>query len=233
MVRLRRFVFVVVTAGAAAVGLPDAVAAQTPGPDDVVLWTAGASSRDVHGDWVREADATAAGGVVLRNPDRGRAKVTTALASPANYFEMRFTAKRVHRVPPVGPHAGAEQFHQKRLDPRAVQRFGRLRRVSPLVRIGSTSSAEVVLQNGPSGRRAARLGLDRQRLGHARCSDLLCRRRRSRRADSAAGGRCGHRSDRAQSRRRSHIGARCPLVGHEDPAARVGRRAERVGRERR
>src|SRR5262249_30249151 len=60
----------------------------TPGPHDVVVHVATAAV--LHGDWEKVADAAAAGGSRLHNPDRGRAKVETALAAPADYFE--FTA---------------------------------------------------------------------------------------------------------------------------------------------
>ena len=45
------------------------------------------------GKWAITADATAAyGGQAMRHPDAGAAKLTTALASPANYFEVTFSA---------------------------------------------------------------------------------------------------------------------------------------------
>ena len=86
--------FVSVTTAAVLLALPSVAGAQTPGPDDVVLWTAAASPVDVRGDWVREADPTAAAGVVLSNPDRGRSRISPASALPTNYFEIRFSAKR-------------------------------------------------------------------------------------------------------------------------------------------
>ena len=39
-----------------------------------------------------EADATAAGGQRVRHPDAGAAKIATAAAQPANYFDMTFDA---------------------------------------------------------------------------------------------------------------------------------------------
>ena len=44
------------------------------------------------GAWRKESNATAAGQTVLRHPDAGAAKITTALASPSNYFEVSFNA---------------------------------------------------------------------------------------------------------------------------------------------
>ena len=39
------------------------------------------------------ADTTAAGGVAVRHPNAGAAKLAQALAQPANYFEQTFTAE--------------------------------------------------------------------------------------------------------------------------------------------
>ena len=58
----------------------------TPGAHDVVVHVADAAT--LHGDWEKVADSTAAGGSRLHNPDRGRPKVDTPLASPADYFEF-------------------------------------------------------------------------------------------------------------------------------------------------
>ena len=62
-------------------------------PPTIVLYTADAAAGSVFGKWKREADATAAGGARLRHPDASAAKRTTALAAPADYFEMTFTAE--------------------------------------------------------------------------------------------------------------------------------------------
>jgi hypothetical protein len=56
----------------------------------VVLYAAEAPVRV--GAWAVVADATAAGGKRISNPDVGAAKLTTALAAPANYFQMTFNA---------------------------------------------------------------------------------------------------------------------------------------------
>jgi endonuclease/exonuclease/phosphatase family metal-dependent hydrolase len=46
------------------------------------------------GKWVVSSDATApGGGKTMRHPDAGAAKITTAAASPANYFELTFSAQ--------------------------------------------------------------------------------------------------------------------------------------------
>ncbi len=45
------------------------------------------------GKWAVTSDSTASGGgMTMRHPDGGAAKLTTALASPANYFEVTFSA---------------------------------------------------------------------------------------------------------------------------------------------
>ncbi|HTM01862.1 MAG TPA: PKD domain-containing protein [Vicinamibacterales bacterium] len=61
----------------------------TTGPGEVVLY---ASQAARFGNWTLVSDATAAGGARVSNPDKGAAKMTTALASPTDYFELPFTA---------------------------------------------------------------------------------------------------------------------------------------------
>jgi hypothetical protein len=140
----------VVAVVAVLLAFPAVAGAQNPGPDDVVLWTAAASPSDVRGDWVRVADSTAAAGVILRNPDRGRSRISPALASPTNYFEMRFSANRstaYHlwiRMRAQNNSTKNDSVHVQFSD--SVTATGQ-----STVRIGSTSSAEVVLQNGSGG----------------------------------------------------------------------------------
>jgi hypothetical protein len=62
------------------------VARGTPGPQDVVVHVADAST--LHGNWQRVADSTAAGGERLHNPDAGLPKLTSALAAPVDYVEF-------------------------------------------------------------------------------------------------------------------------------------------------
>jgi hypothetical protein len=61
-----------------------------PPSGDVVLYASDAAA--VAGDWSLVPDAQAAGGTLLRNPDRGAPKAS-ASANPASYFEMTFTAE--------------------------------------------------------------------------------------------------------------------------------------------
>jgi hypothetical protein len=60
------------------------------GSDDIVLYAARAAVRV--GSWTVVPDASAAGGSRIHDPDVSSPKVLTAAASPANYFELRFTA---------------------------------------------------------------------------------------------------------------------------------------------
>jgi len=61
------------------------------GSREIVLYASDATA--VAGTWSLVADATAAGGTRIWNPDKGAAKIVTALAVPANYFEMTFQAE--------------------------------------------------------------------------------------------------------------------------------------------
>jgi hypothetical protein len=61
-----------------------------PSSGEVVLY---ASKGTPTGNWAVESDASAAGGSVMHNRNLGAAKVATASANPADYFEMTFTAE--------------------------------------------------------------------------------------------------------------------------------------------
>ena len=54
--------------------------------------TLDASKATRAGKWTLTADSTAFGGYKVRHPDAGAAKLSGALASPANYFELSFSA---------------------------------------------------------------------------------------------------------------------------------------------
>lgn len=68
------------------------VANPVAGAGDIVLYAGDAPAGSIVGRWQRETDATAAGGAKLRNPNAGASKRTTALAAPADYFELTFNA---------------------------------------------------------------------------------------------------------------------------------------------
>ena len=65
---------------------------------EIVLWTADVQTRA--GGWQLVPDTTAAGGIAIRHPDAGGAKITTALAAPTHYFEVTFNAEagRAYRL---------------------------------------------------------------------------------------------------------------------------------------
>jgi hypothetical protein len=52
-----------------------------------------ASASTIAGNWRVVADATAAGGSLIEQPNAGVPKVATPLANPTNYFEVTFTAE--------------------------------------------------------------------------------------------------------------------------------------------
>jgi hypothetical protein len=58
---------------------------------DVVLYASETTAK--FGNWVVEADATAAGGAHIRYPDAGGPKLTEPLANPTHYFETTFVAQ--------------------------------------------------------------------------------------------------------------------------------------------
>ena len=122
---------------------------------DIVLHTSTVSPIDVHGDWARVTNSVVASGAYLSNPDRGRAKISSALASPQNYFEMRFTARRATayhlwiRMRAAGDSLSNDSVYVQFSD--SVNSLNQA-----VTRIGTTSAAGVVLQDGqnaapPSG----------------------------------------------------------------------------------
>jgi endonuclease/exonuclease/phosphatase family metal-dependent hydrolase len=76
----------IATAALVALAVPQQAYAQS----DIVLQASSASARA--GKWAVTSDSAAVGGKKMRHPDGGAAKITTAAASPANYFELTFTA---------------------------------------------------------------------------------------------------------------------------------------------
>ena len=122
----------------------------TPPPSTaptVVLWAGTAGSADVHGNWQAVQDTTAAGGAALANPDFAQAKITPALADPVNEFEMTFSAVAntpYHlwvRIRAQGNSMRNDSVHVQFSD--SVTSTG-----GATMQIASTSSAEIVLQNG-------------------------------------------------------------------------------------
>jgi hypothetical protein len=121
-----------------------------PPNETIVLWTADVAAGDVHGNWERTIDGTAAGGFSLWNSDLEIAKISPALASPPHYFEASFTAEagRPYHLWIRGLADGNSLAN----DSVHVQFSGAVNSSGqPIMRIGSTASAEPVLQAGPGG----------------------------------------------------------------------------------
>jgi PKD repeat protein len=110
---------------------------------DIVLHAAKAPVRA--GTWAVVADATAADGFAMANPDKGAPTVATPLASPANYFQMTFPAyagKAYHLWI-----RGKAQNNSYKNDSAYVQFSDSVTSAGAAVdRIGTTSAAAVVLQ---------------------------------------------------------------------------------------
>jgi PKD repeat protein len=117
----------------------------------VVLWAANTPTTKIHGSWTRHTDATAAGGSALWNPNASAAKVSPALASPRNYFEQTFQASAgtvYHlwvRMRAQNNSFANDSIHVQFNDAIDPSSHG------AIDRIGTTGSAEVVLQNGSNG----------------------------------------------------------------------------------
>jgi endonuclease/exonuclease/phosphatase family metal-dependent hydrolase len=111
---------------------------------DLVLTPASVSVRA--GKWVVEPNTAAIGGSVVRHPNAGLAKISAAQASPANYFEMTFTAEagKPYRI---WLHGRADGDHWAN-DSVYVQFSGSVTQAgSSVYRIGSTSAAEINLED--------------------------------------------------------------------------------------
>jgi hypothetical protein len=113
-----------------------------PPTGDVVLYASDAAT--IAGDWLLVSDPQAAGGMLLRNPDRGAAKVG-ASANPASYFEMTFTAEagRPYRLWA----RGRAENNQYTNDSVSVQFSSSVTEAgSATWRIGSTSGTSVIIE---------------------------------------------------------------------------------------
>jgi hypothetical protein len=123
---------------------PDGGGIGTLGSGDILLYASKAPVKA--GAWQSQADSTAAGGARITNPDAARAKVTTPLASPADYFELTFTANANTpyqlwtRLRAQSNAWTNDSVHVQFSD--SVNSSG-----SPIYRIGTTSSAQVNLED--------------------------------------------------------------------------------------
>jgi hypothetical protein len=126
------------------------VSSQTTNASTVVLWAGNTPLAKTHGSWSRQSDTTAAGKVALWNPNAGAAKIDPALASPSSYFEQTFQASAgtpYHlwvRMRAQSDSLANDSVHVQFSDSTNAAQ-------SSMLRIGTTSSAEIVLQNGPNG----------------------------------------------------------------------------------
>jgi len=78
----------------AAMALVATLAAAAPAAAQTTIELPAENATVRAGKWVVTADATApGGGKTMRHPDAGAGKITTAAASPANYFELTFSAQ--------------------------------------------------------------------------------------------------------------------------------------------
>ena len=79
-------------------GAPPPPPPRPSGATTIVLRSSNTPGANLHGNWTMLSDATASGGAALQNPDQGQAKISPALASPANYFEGRSSRTTVSRI---------------------------------------------------------------------------------------------------------------------------------------
>lgn len=105
-----------------------------------------AASAAVRGNWQIVADSTAAGGKRLWNPDQGLGKLAYPSASPADYFDVTFTAEagRAYRL----WIRGQAQNDSWSNDSVFVQFSGSLNAAGgPAYRIGTTDATTVSIEN--------------------------------------------------------------------------------------
>ncbi len=111
---------------------------------DIVLHAAVGAT--VNGKWNLIADLSAASGVRMENPDLGAAKLTAALAVPADYFDLTFNAEagRPYRLW-LRARALSDDYQN---DSVFVQFAGTVDAAGvPVFRIGTTDAAKVVLED--------------------------------------------------------------------------------------
>ena len=119
-----------------------------PSPDEIVVHARDVPPGNIVGaDWSLAADATAAGGLTLKEADRGRAKLAAPAAQPPSYVDVPFSA-----AAGVAYHFW---FRMKALnnatasDSVYVQFSGATNASSqPIYPVGSTAAASVILENG-------------------------------------------------------------------------------------
>jgi hypothetical protein len=70
-----------------------AAAPAATAPGEIVVHAGDLPPANLHGDWTRVADASAADGQALWNPNRGVAKIAAPAAAPVSYVDVPFTAQ--------------------------------------------------------------------------------------------------------------------------------------------
>ncbi len=80
----------VVAAGSAPPAPPPPPPPQTS--PEIVIYGADVTTPNLHGNWSKVSDATAAGGTKVASADRAGPTVSTPFAAPADYFEATFNA---------------------------------------------------------------------------------------------------------------------------------------------
>jgi hypothetical protein len=116
----------------------------------IVLWPASAPSLVTSGAWQVTPDSTAAGGTAMWNPNASAAKIAPALVAPANFFEVTFTAEAATayhvwlRMRAEANDKNNDSVHLQFTD--SVDALG-----GAFAQIGTSSSAEFVLQAGTNG----------------------------------------------------------------------------------
>ena len=119
----------------------------TAGVGDVVLYAWKAPVKV--GNWAAVADATAAGGMRMANPNLGKAKIAAPLASPAHYFEMSFFAEA--GVPYRLWLRGKAEKNSYNNDSVYVQFSDSVTAGGvETARIGTTSGLHITIEDGPS-----------------------------------------------------------------------------------
>ena len=113
------------------------------GATEIVLY---AKDAVIAGRWTVTADATAAGGARLQNPNAGAAKLSAPLPAPTDFFEMTFTAQA--GLPYRLWMRGKATANSWANDAVYVQFEGSVDRSSvPVFRIGSTSATTYQLED--------------------------------------------------------------------------------------
>jgi hypothetical protein len=120
----------------------------SPGPSEVVIYAADIPAGSIVGaDWTRIADTSAAAGLALQNPDRARPKPSAATASPASYVDVPFTAQA---GTPYHVWFRMKAANNAYVNDSVFAQFSTATDAAgqPLYRIGTTSGASIILEEG-------------------------------------------------------------------------------------